>query len=501
MRKLDDFLNNITMYRLVVYVLGVLAAIGVIFAQLGRFSSSPTAMIASLAIILSFAYFTDRGFGRLFNVATNMESWLITGLILFLIIQPANSIATGIALALAAALSSASKFLLARKGKHFFNPAAFAAAFLSIWGFWPATWWVGSSVFWPATLLLGLVVVKKIRRFPLFITFIVVSTALQAVLFLHNGQPFMIGMKHALIASPLLFLSTIMLTEPATMPPRRNLQIVFAGLVAALYVSGWQIGPLTILPEVALLIGNIFAYIVSPKFRVRLELKEVQKISDRVYNYVFKPDIKFNFLPGQYMEWTLAGVPYDSRGNRRTFTIASSPTEEDVHLGLKYYDPASAYKVVFAGLKPGAVIYASQLSGDFTLQGNESKKLAFIAGGIGITPFRSMLKNLTDKNISSDIILLYLVSDPQEFAYVKELKEAARVGIRTIPIVTNTDLNIPNILQAKLGPKLLIQALPDFAERVFYISGPNDLVDSAKTHLLSIGVRHVRIKTDHFSGY
>jgi ferredoxin-NADP reductase len=501
MEKIDEILNKVTMYRLVVYVLGAFAGLGIIFALLGRLSSSPTNMILSLVVLMASAYIADHGFAKLFNIPTNMESWLITALILFLIVQPANSLATFLALGLAGALSSASKFLLARNSKHFFNPAAFAASFLSLWALLPTTWWIGSSSFWPFTLVLGLAVVRKIRRFPLFITFLSVSTALQYLVFAQAHQPIITDMKHALIASPLIFLSTIMLTEPATMPPRRNQQIIFAALIAVLYVKAWQVGPLIIYPEVALLIGNIFAYLVAPKFKVRLQLKEIQKISDWVYNYVFVPDHRFNFLPGQYMEWTLAGVPYDSRGNRRTFTIASSPTEAEVHIGLKYYEPTSSYKATFNKLKPGGVVYASQLAGNFTLNHGERKPLAFIAGGIGITPFRSMVKYLTDKNIVCDIVLLYIVSDPHEFAYVQEFKEAGKVGVKTIPIVSRAGHHIPGVVTAKITPGLLSKLIPDYAKRKFYISGPDVMVDATKDHLYNLGVHRKNIKTDHFSGY
>lgn len=501
MKKIDELLNTITMYRLVVYVLAALTGISIIFAQLGRYSGRPTHMIISLLILLASTYVTDRSFGRLFKVPNNMETWLITALILFLIVPAASSVAAGLALALAGAISSASKFLLARNGKHFFNPAALAAAFLSIWGFWPTTWWIGSSVFWPFTLVLGLIVIRKIRRFPLFITFVVVSVLVQAALFIHGHQPFLTDMKQAILASPLLFLSTIMLSEPATMPPRRNLQILFAALVATLYVTGWKLGPLIIYPEVALLIGNLFAYAVSPKFRVRLVLQEAQRISDRVYNYIFIPDTPFSFLPGQYMEWTLPNVPYDSRGNRRAFTIASSPTEPEVHIGLKYYEPASAYKATFMQMQPGDVMYASQLAGDFTLNGNEKKKLAFIAGGIGITPFRSMIKYLTDNEIRADIILLYLVSDSAEFAYATELNQAASLGISVMPVITNKNKVMPGVVNASLSSDLLQQAIPDYSERMFYISGPNKLVEAAQNYLHDLHVSAKNIKTDHFSGY
>jgi ferredoxin-NADP reductase len=501
MKSIDNFLNNITMYRLVVYVLAALAGLGVVFSFLGRLSSSPTSLVVSLSLLVISAYVVDRGFGRLFKVPTNMESSLITALILFLIIQPADSVTGGVALVIAGAASSASKFLVAWNGKHIFNPAAFAAAILSLTGLQAVTWWVGSSALWPFALLLGLTVVRKIRRVPLFLSFIVVSTLLQYVLFVRAGQPVATGMNHALLASPLIFLSTIMLTEPATMPPRRSLQVIFAALIAILYVTAWELGPFVIYPEVALLIGNIYAFWVSPKLRVRMQLKEIQQISDRVYNYIFQPDRPFNFLPGQYMEWTLADIPYDSRGNRRTFTIASSPTESEVHVGLKYYEPASTYKAAFYQMQPGDHIYASQLAGNFTIQGNEKQKLAFVAGGIGITPFRSMIKYLADANIHCDVTLLYVVSDPHEFAYVTELQEATKVGVKVVPVVTNLSYQAPGVVTAKLSRDLLSQTVPDYAERTFYISGSSPMVDAAKEHLGQLGVKNPQIKTDHFTGY
>ena len=501
MNKIDELLNRVTMYRLVVYVLGGLTAISIIFTFFGRLAFSPTQLVISLILVVMAAYITDRAFSRIFAIPTNMESSLITGMIIFLIVQPADSVTTGLALVVVGALSSASKFILARNGKHIFNPAAFAAAVLTVTGFSATTWWVGSSVMWPFILLLGLLVVRKIRRFPLFITFIVVSVVLQYAMFVHDHQPIGIDMKHALLASPLLFLATIMLTEPATMPPRRRLQIVFAAIVAVLYVTAFQVGPFSVYPEVALLLGNVFAYVVSPKFKVKLQLKEIQRISDRVYNYVFLPDRSFNFLPGQYMEWTLAGVPYDSRGNRRTFTIASSPTELEVHLGLKYYAPASTYKAAFQALELGDVIYASQLAGNFTLKNDPEQKVAFVAGGIGITPFRSMVKYLTDKNIASDVLLLYIVNDPSEFAYLEQFRQARKVGVRLIPIVTNLKYNSPNFVSSKLNAALIAKVIPDYAEREFYISGPNVLVDATQAYLKDLGIANHKIKTDHFSGY
>ncbi len=500
MNPIDKLLNNITMYRLLVYALGTLATLSVMLAFFGQLSSSPLQLIGSLFLLVTAAYLSDRGFGRLFNTPTNMESSLISALILFLIVEPAHSFLAAIALVLAGALSSISKFLIAWNGRHLFNPAAFAATVLSLTGLQEVSWWIGSSLFWPVALLLGLAIVYKVRRFGLFTTFVAVGVGLQCLLFWQSGQLQVINIIPVLISSPLIFFSAFMLTEPATMPPTRNWQLVFAALVAVLYVTAPPIGPFVVYPEVALLVGNLFAFLVSPKLRVRLTLTQIQKISDRVYNYVFLPEHRFRFLPGQHMQWTLPRVPYDSRGNRRTFTIASSPTESTVQLGVKFYQPTSKFKAAFGRLKPGDEVFASQLGGNFTLQGNQTKKLAFIAGGIGITPFRSMVQYIVDNHIQADIVLLYAVSDPQELAYDKTFKAAAKYGVRTVPVVTNSRHHGPHIT-AKLNTELIAQTIPDYSQRICYISGPDAMVTSTKQQLRSLGVARRNIKTDHFSGY
>jgi ferredoxin-NADP reductase len=86
----------------------------------------------------------------------------------------------------------------------------------------------------------------------------------------------------------------------------------------------------------------------------------------------------------------------DSRGNRRYFTIASAPADDTVRLGVRLAPNGSAFKRGLAQVQPGDEIVASQLAGNFTLPRNKQRKLAVIAGGTGITPFRSMLDELLE---------------------------------------------------------------------------------------------------------
>ncbi len=501
MRFIDAILNRVTMYRLVVYGLGLLSVWGILLASFGHFSMSPGSMIESLALLTSAAFLTEWGFAKIWRTPFNSESWLITALIIFLIFPAPRKATDVIVTILVAIIANASKYLIAWNGKHIFNPAAFAVAVSGLIGLEASTWWVGNSAMWPVVLIVGLLIVRKIRRFPLYLSFTAMAILAQFAEFIHHNSVNSVAINGALFASPLIFLGTIMLTEPATMPPKRYQQVIFGAIVALLYVKGEKIGPITLYPEVALLIGNILAFVVAPKFKMRFRLKEIQKISDQVYNFVFLPDRKFSFAAGQYMEWTLPGVDYDDRGNRRAFTIASSPTEDTVQLGVKFYAPSSMYKYEMSQMKPGDVMYASQLAGSFTMPKNQDTKLVFIAGGIGITPFRSMIKYLTDTNQRRDIILLYVVSNPDELAYMSEIKQAARLGVRALPISTNLDHTQPGIVTAKLSRELIETTVTDYSERTFYISGPDAMVTSAKAMLRELEIDRTRIKTDHFSGY
>jgi ferredoxin-NADP reductase len=208
-----------------------------------------------------------------------------------------------------------------------------------------------------------------------------------------------------------------MLTEPQTTPPTRHLRIMYGVLVGILFGTTFNFGFLHNTPELALIVGNVFAYLVSPKQKLFLKLKEKVEVGPGIYDFIFDKDKNFNFSAGQYLEWTLAHPKSDLRGVRRYFTIASSPTEDTLRLGAKFYEPASTFKQHLMKLNVGDALVATQLSGDFTLPKDPQEKLVFIAGGIGITPFRSMVKYLKDINEMRDIILFYCNKTEDEIVY------------------------------------------------------------------------------------
>lgn len=491
------------MYRLLLYGLALVAGVGIAFGFTGDLSTPGTSMVWSLALLLAVCYATNRVLALFWGVATNYESSLITALILFLVMPPAQTTSQALALVIVGILAIASKYIFALQANHIFNPAAVALVIIGLLDVSYATWWVGSGIMLPFTLIFGVLVLRKLRRFLLFFSFATVGMAVMLWVGWQHSLTAADILPQALTSWPLVFFGTVMLTEPSTMPPRRWQQIAYGSLVGAIFASQITVGILSTTPQMALIIGNFVAYLLwGLKYKVRLRLDSKQQLSAHIFDYGFVPDRKLNFAPGQYMEWTLGHAHPDSRGNRRTFTIASSPTENCIHLGVKFYEPSSSFKKALQAMAINERLVAGHVAGDFVLPKDSRRKLAFVAGGIGITPFRSMLKYLIDTKQQRDIILFYMIANPDEISYQEVLDEAENIGLTVVPVLGQehppADWKHPT---GFLTAELVAKFVPDFAERLFYLSGPNAMVVNYKHLLQQIGVKRWHIKTDYFSGY
>lgn len=476
---------------MVLYGLSLLAVIAVACSLIGQIGHTPLSLLASLCILMVTGYLTSQVFSWIWGVPVNFESGPITILILFFIMQPPTEATDYAALAIAAIAAMASKFIITYKGGHIYNPAAFGAAVVVLAGIGHATWWVGSVALWPFSLLLGLVVLRKLRREYVFLVFAAAAVIVSLIVGVHRGVPTNDTVTMLLTASPLIFLGTIMLTEPATMPAKKLQQVLFAGGVGALYAFQLKVGRVFIYPEIALLIGNMYAFAVSPKRTWYLTLQAKERIADNVYNYIFTTSVPLQFSPGQYASWALPHSGMDGRGNRRIFTIASSPVEDTVQLGVTFHHPGSSFKRALYTMEPGAGLYVRQVAGDFTLPKNSSHKLLFVAGGIGITPFRSMIAYMLDNNDFRDVVLIYAVKTADELAYTSLFKSAAAKGLKLI-LVTG---------RQHITSEFLRKHVPDITERAVYVSGPQGMVTATKKYLRGAGVRHRYIHSDYFSGY
>ena len=507
MRFTDNILNTITMYKLVLYELLFLLVVAAVLGVFGLVPYGPLMLAYGAVLLFVTSCVMNWIFAYFFAAPTNPESTYITALILALIITPPTGFFDPSYFALAgwaAAWSVASKYIFSIRKKHIFNPAAVGVAIPALFLGQAASWWVGTPWMLPAVAVGGFLVARKIRRLDMVGAFI--ASAIASVVLLSSGGA--AGILHsaqqALLYAPLLFLGTVMLTEPMTTPPTRFWRLWYAVLVGFLFAPQVHIGSFYFTPELALLAGNILVYVVSPKVKLLLRLKNRIKLSPDTYEFVFETKQKLKFSAGQYLEWTLAHAHADSRGIRRYFTIASSPLDPDFRIGVKFYDHASTFKKSLLSMKKGDPIVASQLAGDFTLPQDTKKKLVFIAGGIGVTPFRSMLEYLLEKKERRDIILLYSNKTTEDAAYVELLDRAEReLGIQTLPIFTNQtpaqaqESGYPYTIDAAL----IQSCIPDYASRTFYLSGPSGMVHVYGDLLRTVGVARNRIKKDFFPGF
>lgn len=491
------------MYRLVLYVLIGLIGVAAVLAFFHLLAFSPLGLIVSTLFLVVMCWAMNTVLAFVFHVPTNVESATITALILALILDPVQYTTDFQFLGWAAILAMSSKYILALKKKHLFNPAAIAVVITAFVMGDSASWWVGTRDMLPFVLVGGLLIVRKLRQVDMVAIFCAVVLVGVSIATLLQGSSVTTAITHLLIQSPLFFFATIMLTEPLTEPPTKNLRRLYALGIGILFIPQVHLGPIYSTPELALVIGNVYAYVVSPKYKVLLKIQRKIKLGPGLLDFVFKPSEKLVYTAGQYMEFTLDHPSSDSRGNRRYFTLASSPTENLMHVGVRFYDQGSSFKKAMLKMDGKTKIIAAQVAGDFTLPDDPKEKLVFIAGGIGITPFRSMLKYLLDTGQRRDIVLFYVNKTVDEIAYKDVLSAVhTQMGIKVCYTLTNTDLvprNWPGFV-GRVSDKMIRDIVPDYQERTYYLSGPPDMVRGYEQVLKQMHVSQSRIKKDFFPG-
>ena len=500
---IDSRLSKVTMYRLILYCLTAMWVAALVLSIFKLLPFGPLALIVSSLVLVATSLAFNQIFAAVLKVQVNIESDYITALILAFIISPVQT--GGITsnfgfLFWAGAIAMASKYIITFRNKHIFNPVAFAVVITSLTISGYASWWVGTLWMLPFVLLGGFMIVRKVQRtIPVLV--LIATTILMSIILTFSDVSVWSTIYNALITSPLIFFTAIMFTEPLTMPPTRNKQIIYAVLVGLLFTPQLHFGNFAFTPELTLLAGNIFSFFLSPKGRAMLTVKEIKEAGAGIYDFI--PDKKFDYRPGQFMEWNLGHESPDNRGNRRYLTLASSPTEDTVRIGVRFYEKPSTFKNKLISMKPGDILSASQLAGDFVLPENPDKKLVFVAGGIGVTPFRSMLKYLVDKNEKRSVTVLYSCPTKEEVAYKDVLDEAAqKIGVNVVITLTKQD-SLPPDWQGCTGyitSDMISKAIPDFKERIFYISGPHSMVCGTENVLRSMGISSFQIKTDFFPG-
>ncbi|WP_394685934.1 FAD-dependent oxidoreductase [uncultured Microbacterium sp.] len=502
-------IGRVSMYRLVMASLGLLAVLSLVLAFAGLVVPQPLAIVASAVVLAAACALTDLVAQSLLRMPRRFESSLITAGILLFVLRPSVEPLGLAGLALAGVVASASKYVLAWRGRHIFNPAATGATVLTIVSIWApdlgsSAWWVGSPWLAAPVLVLGVLLLLRTDKLPIVIVFWVVA---MAVAFLRTSVQFQAAgfpvdvpsvLLQVAFSSPFLFLGAFMLSEPLTLPPRRVQQYLVAIVVGVL--AGWPlpVGEITLGQERALLVGNLLAFLFCLRAAVRLRVERRREVTPTVRELSFRAARPFSFHPGQYLELDVPHRRPDARGTRREFSIVSAP-EDLPEVRIAFKDGSqSSYKRALAAVEPGATLAVTGVWGDFVLPSRPTSPVLLIAAGIGVTPFVSQLRHLVATNQERDVVLVYVVSEASELAFRDE------IAVSGIPVVVFSR-DEPRDLPPRwvwAGPdrvdaEALLLAVPDIAQRSAYVSGPPRLI-SALAPALS---KAKSLTTDAFAGY
>ena len=500
--RLDTALGRFTMYRLVLWVLAVLAGYSLLLEVLGWLTFGLPEMIAHLALCLGLSYASNRALAAMFHVRPHSESSLITGLLLYFLFWP-TQFSAGLqyldlaGVALACVLASASKYALAWRGRHIFNPAAAGAFITGLTGLNIATWWAATPAMLWLVLPGVLLVLYRVRKLLMASVFTAVAVSIVSVELLRAGMGPGEALWQSIAQRPVLFFVGFMLTEPLTLPPRRWQQLALAAVVGLLFAIPYNLGFVANSPELALLVGNALAFAAGQRGRILLRFRGSRPLTPTTTEFSFQPERPLRFTPGQYIELNLPHGKADHKGRRRVFSLTSAPDSPELTIGVGTAEPRSTAKRSLLALEPGDELTATTVGGDFVLPRSPEAPVLLIAAGIGITPYLAQLSGGSAGN--RDVVLLYLARTAAELAYAGELE---RTGARVIARLADSSAP-PAFMQdagaVRIDGAALKDLVPDIAGRVVYVSGSPASVRSLRAAARRAGARKIHV--DSFAGY
>lgn len=225
-------------------------------------------------------------------------------------------------------------------------------------------------------------------------------------------------------------------------------------------------------------------------------------IAEQTLSFTIELEEPLGFRAGQSCDLILSSPPYDeAKGALRTFTIASPPAEEP-RLTFATRQTGSAFKRSIADAATGLAVEVDGPWGDFLLHDDPARPAVFLAGGIGITPFRSMIADAIDRHLPHRLTLFYSSRTAATAAFLDEILgwERSQPNLRVIATITGD----PPAAVARSG-RLTSELIAEHVERegrpVYYAAGTEAFVAAMRAALESIGVAADDIRTDEFPGY
>jgi ferredoxin-NADP reductase len=234
------------------------------------------------------------------------------------------------------------------------------------------------------------------------------------------------------------------------------------------------------------------------------KLKARQEIAERTMAFHFEKPVNFKFTSGQFVDITLLDPPEtDAEGNARSFSIASAPDEDFIMVATRIRD--TAFKRVLTTIDLGAEVRIEGPFGDLRLHNDKSRAAVVLTGGIGITPFRSILLHAAKEKLQHRIFLFYANRRPEDAAFLNELQELEKKNpnYKLIACMSEMDRSQQpwSGERGLINQALLEKYLKGVPSPVYYITGPPDMVKAMHAILTGAGVDDDNVRIEEFPGY
>lgn len=230
-------------------------------------------------------------------------------------------------------------------------------------------------------------------------------------------------------------------------------------------------------------------------------LTDKKQVATGTLQVTFEVSEPFSFKPGQYIFITLANPRYqDQRSNKRHFSIVNSPIQKGIiTITARLRD--TGFKKSLKEIPIGAEVELGPIAGTFTLPEGKQKPLVFIAGGIGITPFMSMLRYLKEAGNPYNITLIFSNRDQSSTAFLNEIQALANELSNFKLILTMTEDNNWQGENRKVDASFIKEYFPKVNDNFYMVVGPPPMVEAVKNALLEAGVAKENIEIENFTGY
>lgn len=233
-------------------------------------------------------------------------------------------------------------------------------------------------------------------------------------------------------------------------------------------------------------------------------LRKREAVAEGTMAFRFDRPAGFEFKAGQYMDITLNNPPEtDAEGNTRTFSIASAPSDPELMITTRLRD--TAFKRVLRSMALPAEVKLDGPNGSFTLHKNQTKPAVFLAGGIGITPFFSIVSQAAHDRLPHQLYLFYSNRRPEDAAFLTALLDLAgqNPNFHFIPTMTEMQKSKTDWKGERglINREMLERHLPSLTGPIYYIAGPPGMVAALRQMLVAAGADEDDIRTEEFAGY